>query len=223
MKPQHTSFAFLFFFSVFVSVLIFDPLSLQTKQPKKNKIKSAKTITAKTGRALLDSLLNELPLKAEIKDTNYVNFLNQISTEYLDIDPNKGLKMAEKALSVSRSIKNRQLESYSIYCYGRCLLSLFRYNESVEYFEMGLQIAEELGNQPYMQKFYSALGWALVGMKDYKKGIDFYEKGYELARKTNDKKNISGKLHNIGDAFIRLRITVKPWTTMKKLSLTPGK
>ena len=78
------------------------------------------------------------------------------------------------------------------------------YNESIEYYEIGLKIAKDKGDKWYENVFIGSLGNVYSELGEIKKATEYYEKALAIAQEEGYKLNESNLLGGLGNEFYDL-------------------
>ncbi|XP_078362819.1 uncharacterized protein LOC144646971 [Oculina patagonica] len=87
---------------------------------------------------------------------------------------------------------------------GNALLSLGDFRKAIDYFELHLKIAKEVGDKAGEGSTYGNLGIAFRNLGDFRKAIDYYELHLKIAKEVGDKAGEGKAYGNLGIAFCNL-------------------
>jgi tetratricopeptide (TPR) repeat protein len=79
------------------------------------------------------------------------------------------------------------------------------YDQSLDYLEKGLKIANDLGNKKLIASGYLNIGNVYLRKKNFSMSLDYYTKSQELFSKLNDPVNSINCLQNIGVIYYNLK------------------
>jgi len=153
----------------------------------------------KQGQELIDSLQKELPKMKE--DTNKVKVYEKISFTYYNINPDKGIKYGEKALSLSQKLKWRFGEAISLNAIGITYYQKSEYFKSLECHKKALKIYQELSNNRGIASSLGNIGNTYSYLSEYDRALDYLQKSLEIYELIGNKKGIASLLLNIGSLY----------------------
>ena len=155
----------------------------------------------------LDSLKNRLS-----KVTNLVNksrILNKIAEEYQDVNPNKMLIYAEKALHIAKHSGNNLQIGYGYLNLGNANIILGNYDVALEYFHNAKNILESnqtknssIDFKNALAKSYGSIGVVFSEKSNYSKALEFYRKSMKVYQITGKLENVGVLLNNIGIIYL---------------------
>ncbi|HSC39740.1 MAG TPA: tetratricopeptide repeat protein [Chitinophagaceae bacterium] len=156
--------------------------------------------TAHTGAAQqkeLDSLLGVLRQYSK-QDTTRLNLLNDIAFDYSHIDPDKGLVMAEEAMTLARKLGN--LPKLASACSYKAMNLASKGNDSAAlvYYRQALYIHEKTGNRLRVATTYNNMAIEMVNLSDYPSALDYHAKAYVVFESLNDTMRMANSLNNTG-------------------------
>jgi len=156
----------------------------------------------KHGQALIDSLEQEL---YKIKqDTSGVNTLNCISYASVNIDSDKGMHYAEKAVALSKKINWAKGLGEAYRCCGINVAQKSDYKAALKYYNKALLIAKKLNDKNLQSKIYKNVGMAYIFMARYPEGLKYSSLALKLSEELNNQNDIAANLSNIGIAYYDL-------------------
>lgn len=153
----------------------------------------------KQGQARLDSLLAEVQTMRE--DTNAVKLMSFISQMYYYINPNEGLKWAQKELSLAKKIGWKQGEAFAYNDFGLNYQFQGAYPSALESFFKSLRIDESLGNKRGVGANFGCIGIVYYRQTDYTKALEWNLKSLKIAEEQGDKRSMRDALANIGSVY----------------------
>jgi tetratricopeptide (TPR) repeat protein len=162
---------------------------------------------ASTYQYRLDSLKNRLS-----KETNLVNkatLLNKIAEEYQDVNPEKMLDYAEKALHIAKHSGNKLQIGYGYLNLGNANIILGNYDAALECFHNAKNILESnrtknssIDYKNALAKSYGSIGVVFSEQSNYSKSLEFYRKSLKVYQETGKIVNVGVLLNNIGIIYL---------------------
>jgi adenylate cyclase len=153
----------------------------------------------KQGQARLDSLLKGLGSIAE--DSTGVKLLVNISYVYCSINPDEGLKFADRALTLAGKIGWRTGEALAGNELGNNYQNKGAYSEALEQFFKALRIYEEAGAPGPAGLVSSNIGTVYYFRQSYAKALEYYQKSAKAAYLTKDSAGQQLASGNIGMVY----------------------
>ncbi len=153
----------------------------------------------KQGQARLDSLLAEMPKMRE--DTAGAKLMNDLSGMYYNINPDEGLKWAEKELALAQKIGWQMGEANAYNDFGNNYQLKGAYPSAVDAFFKTLRIYEALGDKSRIGVVSSNIGNVYQRQKEYPKALEWDFKSLKIAEERGDKKRMQVALGNIGNVY----------------------
>ncbi len=150
------------------------------------------------GKRSLDSLLAALPKMKE--DTNGVRLLGWVSFGYRRINPDEGLKYANRQLALAQKIKWRKGEAMAYANFGNFHVK-GEYAKALDAFFKALSIYEELGDKTGIASSTNNIGNVFRRQGDLVKAREYYNRSLAIARETGDQQKME---HAIGGLAIVL-------------------
>ncbi|XP_078362820.1 uncharacterized protein LOC144646972 [Oculina patagonica] len=87
---------------------------------------------------------------------------------------------------------------------GKAFLSFGDFRKAIDYYELDLKIAKEVGDKAGEGSAYGNLGNAFLSLGDFRKAIDYYELHLKIAKEVGDKAGEGRTYGNLGIAFSNL-------------------
>jgi tetratricopeptide (TPR) repeat protein len=185
--------------------------------------------TASSQQRKTDSL-QEL-IKKEADDTTKVNHLNELGSEWMNINPDSAITPLTKALAIATQIKWLNGQSISCSNLGSCHYLKGNYPLALEFYLQAIKNYETLGNTTGLARNLSKLGNVYFMQSDFQKALDYYSKAliiseehYEQAQRSGDsafakisKNIIATQVGNIGNVYNMLGATNKDSTAAMSL------
>jgi signal transduction histidine kinase len=152
------------------------------------------------GQKLIDSLLVELP-KVKI-DSLRVRMFIELSSVNKDINPEMGVKYADKSLALSKKINWDYgiVTSYGVKAINLTWMS--KYNEAISNYNLALQSNP---SKKALSRIYRGIGIVYLSQSNYPKALEFNNRALKLFEERNDKEGISSILSNNGNIQLELK------------------
>ncbi|MES2141035.1 MAG: tetratricopeptide repeat protein [Bacteroidota bacterium] len=154
----------------------------------------------------IDSILSIL--ETGKPDTNKVNQLNKLSSEYLNIGEfDSGLKYGNKALALASSIliENKRGWSKGIArAYANIGTSYYyqaNYSAALKNYFASLKIMKEIGDKRGIARLSNSIGNIYLEQGEYPPAIKYYMAALKMHADVGDEKSISKTYNNIGNAY----------------------
>ncbi|MEO8764658.1 MAG: adenylate/guanylate cyclase domain-containing protein [Ginsengibacter sp.] len=155
------------------------------------------TSAQKQGRALIDSILKELPEKKE--DTPKVKLLNRLGEECLNIGEfDTGLVYCNRALSLSEKLDFKKGASVAHLIMGLIRTNQGNYNEALKHNEIARKIKEEINDQDGLAAIYNNFGIVYQNQGNYKGALEVYYKALKINEALGNKDWVMANYNNIG-------------------------
>jgi len=148
-------------------------------------------------QAVVDSLLIELK-KNTSSNTSRVDVLNNLAYYYSFLEPSKGLKRANEAISISRSIHNNSLLSTS---FSRKAINLKASNKdslALVFYDKAYQLSEQESEERQMAKILYNKGLVYFNRSEYQKANENNQKAFSFFEKRKDTFLMAKMLNSIG-------------------------
>jgi len=144
----------------------------------------------------IDSLKNLLIHAHE--DSNKVDIINKLWAEYLYVKPTTAKTYLEQALALSKKIKYKQGEAYTLFYIGTFYYHSSNYAKALEYYNLSESLANELNNKHLIGNILSSKGLVYYKQGSYSKSLDLHFQAIRLADQLNDTTLRASSLNNIG-------------------------
>lgn len=131
-------------------------------------------------------------------DTSQVHLLNKIAFNFMETDPEKGLKYADAALIKSKKINYRSGSSHASNIKGVCYDVLGNYDSSLYYYKQALNIFPVKSNEAFLASVYSNIGLVYWNLDQYTEALENFNKAKHLVEQTSDKRILAAILGNTG-------------------------
>jgi class 3 adenylate cyclase/Tfp pilus assembly protein PilF len=151
----------------------------------------------------IDSLMSVLPKAKD--DTNKVNLLCSLSTNFYTINPDSGIKYAHLAISLSDQIGwNRgKAKAYNSLGVNSSIKS--HNDEAVVYFKKSLDIYKQLDFVEGVSQQLGNLGIVSMNLSNFTAALDYYQQALKIAEKDGIQSSIARQNGNIGIVYTYLK------------------
>lgn len=156
----------------------------------------------KQGQVLIDSLLKMYPLAAA--DTNKVKLLNDLATNYYNINPDEGIKYGKQAQELARSLHWDRGEAWAYNKTGINYWARSDYGEALVNQFKALKIMEALGDMSAVAVIKGNIGIVYGDENEYDKAIDYEQQALATFEALGDKKGVAKNLGNMGAIYTSL-------------------
>jgi len=153
----------------------------------------------KQGQAKIDSMLKELPMQKE--DTNKVKLLDKLSSAYIYINPDEGLKFGQQCLDLATKLDWKEEIAWAYLSLGNNYLMKSDYTNALEYYFKNLKLNEEIGNKRGIASVTGNIGIIYTQQSNYPKALEYFFKSLKLSEELGDKKGIAYVTGNIGNIY----------------------
>jgi len=157
----------------------------------------------RSGRALIDSLLNELPKAKE--DTGKILLLDNISFSYSIINPDSGLAYANEEMSLSGRLKWKPGIARAYACLGINYAALSQPGKALEYDTKALKLSQELANRHSIAGNMANISLVYMSQSDYPDALEYSLSALRIYEDLGDKRNEAVLLENIGSIYFEQR------------------
>jgi len=151
------------------------------------------------GQAKLDSIVRELPKYND--DTNKVRILNTISFEYMNIDPDYGIRKGTDALNLAEKLQYQIgiARAYNNLGSNYCVKSDFP--GALSYYFRSLKIYENLNDSAHIAQILGNIGTVYLQENDYSKAFEYFSKALPINEKCGDRNVIASNLTYIASYY----------------------
>ena len=164
---------------------------------------------------IVDSLYKSL--NNEKTDTARAKLMCEIGYELRVNDPEKGLKISNEALSLSKKIKYTDGQSKSLGTMAIIFRLLGNYPLALEYNLKRLKLVENAKNKSKLAGVLTSIALVYVNQEEYKKALSYYYKADSVINKVDSADDVKYKIAlNIGDAYDRLNINDSAFSYFSK-------
>jgi tetratricopeptide (TPR) repeat protein len=173
-------------FTIYLSLFVFH-FSLIAQTPKIDSLKKA---------------LSTLPKPTnKLSDSTYIKTLNELAREYLNINPDTAIILAQQGLQLSQKINWKKGKAICLNALGRCNRMKGNYPQALEYYNKGLKLAVELPDKSLQAKFLGNIGIVYYDQSDYPKALEYYFKALKINEELGNKRSMAINLGNIGIVY----------------------
>ena len=157
----------------------------------------------KQGQARLDSLLYELNIH-KLQDTACVHLLSSIAFEFNSIDPEKGIKYAERGIKLAEKINYQIGLAHCYNTIGICYWAKSDFPKALEFYFKALKINERIGDKVGVAKNLGNIGIIYQDQSSFTEALGYYRKALKINEELQDKKGIASNLLNIGNVYSKI-------------------
>ena len=144
-----------------------------------------------------DSLITVLAHYSK-EDTVRLNLLNDIAFSYYSFDPDKGLKMADEAISLAKKLNDTLKLAGAYSSKGTNYWAKGDNTDALQMYTQSLHLHEKLKDNIGIAKIYNNLGLIYFGLSNYPKAIDYHEKALAVFKQLKDSARIAASYNNMG-------------------------
>jgi adenylate cyclase len=152
----------------------------------------------------LDSLI-QLEKTYLREDTIRAKLLTDLARKYYSIDPNIGIKFAEKGIRLGEKLPDKKFLSSALSALGANYLTLANYPAALENYQKALEINERIGNLQGIGNNYNNIGLVYYSIFDYPRALEYYQKTLRINERTGNKTGMANSLGNIGNIYTQLK------------------
>ena len=145
-------------------------------------------------------ILEKKLLTAE-KDTNRVELLRMIGSQYLLSDPERARKLFDEGLDLARQLNYKKGEADCLRWTGNLLKRAGQYPEAMDYLLKGLKISEEIHYRAGLSASYGHIGDLYIEQGDYAKARPYLFRAREIDEETDNHFELVLMYLNIGRSF----------------------
>jgi CHAT domain-containing protein/tetratricopeptide (TPR) repeat protein len=111
------------------------------------------------------------------------------------------VEMLERALVLSRGVKDREREAAALRGIGAAYAGLDQYEKAIDYDEQALALAREIKDRQSEGNTLNKLGMAYSHLSQFEKAIDYDEQALAIAREIKNRQSEGNALNNLGVAY----------------------
>jgi len=151
------------------------------------------------GQIFSDSLKQKIELVQ--KDSAKIKLLIEAGDKCYYTYPDTSYLYYNKALLLSKKIKNEKLQAESILSIGYYLDQKGRYKESLEYYLKAIELYESIDDQRGIANCYNYIGYSFAYLNSLDNSIKYYFKALEIFTKLNDSLGIADVNNGFGNLY----------------------
>jgi two-component system, NarL family, sensor kinase len=155
----------------------------------------------------LDSV--EKVINGMVDDTAKVKQLRDVAAKIERVDSNLAKQFYRKAISISKSIKNKKELAISYLNIAAFKINFNAYDSAEIFGKMALNIATEIKSTPEIAKSYNIIGNSFLRRSNYNKAIENYLKSANLYEQIDEPKRLALVLSNITATYSEIDETDK--------------
>ena len=141
---------------------------------------------------LMDSLQKQLMVAPE--DSNKVKLLNDLSYNYFNMEPDKGILFGNQGLALAKKINWQYGIAAAYTSLGANYWGLRNFLKAQQYYLMALGISEALGNKPGIAKSLQNI----ATITQFPKCLIYFERAVKIYESIGDKIRAEGAIQNMG-------------------------
>ena len=156
-----------------------------------------------TKEKALEYLLRALPLAEELKDSLSYSTLSENIGEIYHYK--KDYKKAEEYFN--KSISHVWYGESAAFAYnglGKLNLVQKKYSEALNYHNKALQLSEELGSQPNIEKSLDGIANVYVEQKDYRTALDYFKKATAIGEELKLAYDLEALYSEMAETYFKL-------------------
>jgi signal transduction histidine kinase/tetratricopeptide (TPR) repeat protein len=151
------------------------------------------------GQTYTDSIKNKLNIAKN--DTIKIQLLMDYGDAIYYTLPDTSIVYYNKALSLSKQLKNKKLEAHSLLYIGYYLDDKARYREALNHYLEALELYKSIGDEQGIADCYSYIGYSFSYLNSVEKSIEYYLKSLEILKKLNDSIGIADINNSFGHLY----------------------
>lgn len=165
----------------------------------------------KGSQALIDSLLVELPKMKE--DTLKAAILNQLSFAYINLNPDTGIKYAQKSLTLSKKLEWQEGMAIAYKNFGQNYYQISNYNQAL----FNYNKAQSLNvSKKTKSDILSGISNIYMSQDNLTKALEYAFAALKIRESIHYTKGYAQSFSTIGGIYYNLRNTTKALTYYKK-------
>jgi tetratricopeptide (TPR) repeat protein len=137
-------------------------------------------------------------LKTAKADTTEVNALNQLALEFRNNNPDTSIHFAQRALSLSESIKFKKGIAEAYLWLGTALTNIGKYEDALNYLSNALA---KTSDKKGISKIYNNIGNIYYIQGNYHEALKNYFSSLDIKKILGDKKGLADSFNNIGNVY----------------------
>ncbi|MBL0356471.1 MAG: tetratricopeptide repeat protein [Chitinophagaceae bacterium] len=152
----------------------------------------------------IDSLLTVLK-NHPAEDTTRIILLNDISYDYYQLDPDKGIDFANQAIALSEKIKSEPGLGVSLARKGLNYAEKGEYATALDHYKKAAAIFEKIRDEKKLFSVSNSTAIVHMRMSEFPKALELYFKNLRLAEKGGKQKDIAICAGNIALVYARMQ------------------
>jgi len=152
----------------------------------------------------IDSLLTVLK-NHPAEDTTRILLLNDISYDYYQLDPDKGIEFANQAIALSEKIKSEAGMGVSLARKGLNYAEKGEYITALDHYKKAAAIFEKTRDEKKLFSVSNSTAIVYMRMSEFPKALEMYFKNLRLAEKNGKQKDIAICAGNIALVYARMQ------------------
>jgi tetratricopeptide (TPR) repeat protein len=150
----------------------------------------------------LTKVLSSLPKPSnKLSDSTYIKTLDNLAQEYLFINPDTAITLAQQGLQLAEKINWKKGKAICLNTLGGSNYVKSNYSHALDYYNTGLKIAEEISDKSWQAQFLGNIGIVYYSLSDYPKALEYYFKALKITEELGDKRSMALNLGNIGIVY----------------------
>ncbi len=145
-------------------------------------------------------------------DTIKLQALLKLSEQYIFSDTKKAIDPCNTALKISEQIKNSNYKIKAIIRLGVCYFQLGNYEKSTTYYKNGLELAKQINNQEYIEKFSGNLAINYTFTSNYEQALEILYQLNNIYIKKADTVLMASNMLDMANVYYYLKNYEKGYT-----------
>lgn len=145
-------------------------------------------------------------------DTIKLQALLKLSEQYIFSDTKKAIDPCNTALKISEQIKNSNYKIKAIIRLGVCYFQLGDYEKSTTYYKNGLELAKQINNQEYIEKFSGNLAINYTFTSNYEQALEILYQLNNIYIKKADTVLMASNMLDMANVYYYLKNYEKGYT-----------
>lgn len=134
-------------------------------------------------------------------DTTQINLLIKKALSFPNTDPVKGLKYADSAINLARSLKQDRLRANAYLAKAKNYEYKPEIKKAISTLFLALELYEKAGSKADIATCYLRIGYDYYAIADYAASNDYAQQAVNLAKQTGDKKLYVLSLSALGNSY----------------------
>ena len=184
---------------IFIVYLLFVFITESSGQnPKELKVKTGNE-PQKASNEKIESLIKKLRTANE--DINKVKILNELSVQYVEINLDTAISLANRAITLAQTLKDEKGLAYGYYNLACGLTCYSKEDEAKQILEKVIQIAERINDNKLIVDSYNEFGILYSKINKFPEALEQHFKALKLCESYNDEKGIATTWKIIGHVY----------------------